>query len=642
MYARITLFKSGFDPGNCFVGENKQARESALANLPKLELPISAFNPRRPFRIAGNFLQYDRVYDYLKYELSTDSDLSNAQVRYYYLTSAEYVNDNETDLNIQEDYLGTFFHDLKFSRIAPERYTYQKNIFLDPKSGVSTNLTNLFASDFQNDTFLYERYGDSRCQVTRSGIFYAYLGFIVNVSTSNLDTYSEFGIEYPLGVTLIPFLHDGSNIISGWEDKFYLQYKGQDGSTPTNNRLKLAGINYFKQYFEQSTDGFKFIDNFIWTSCHFFTANIVTQNNTEIVVLTQNFGYTEDTIDTRVIGSGPLNDLHWLLVKQLPLKDKLTNLSPKSIVYEISFSRDDFLFRKPFQTVVIQQNNEIFEFDPMQIGSYKSATGEKTITLSFFQSLVPPFNIEISTENSISNGIPYPNYLIFNTELTFEFAPHKSFFSYTDTYTEYLRSNYNSMITGLKVKQDAQTAQFALKAGAQGINNALSLATSPIGSKNPVASFETSAAGFLGSAISTAANSVSLVINQEKERSLQNLRLEDLRNTPDQISVNGSLFQIIQKGSELKVFVKYSPNLDFYKRYYKAYGYKLPSQKEIKNIRSHSEFDYIRGTDIIFAQDNIKLSVSDMLGVLSEFSSGMRVWYKIESYKNFDIDNSEV
>lgn len=645
MYCRITLYKSGFDPQNVFVGTDKQARETALATLPKMELPVSAYNPNRPFRIVGNFLQFDRVYDYLKYELAESSDMSNSWVRFYFVLKFRFVNDTETDIITQADMLGTVFHDLKFSRLEPERFTFKSaanvespdNNLRFSESEFSNHLYNYLNSRPVDDAPEYNGFNAESefGRISNTAEAWA-IGFIVNVSSGDkVPNYTENHLIYPLGVTLIPFIYDYITRLPVLYDPtinelFTFAYKA-----PSAQFVKtISGIEKFNQYFTQSGD-FHFIDNFVWLGCNLLKARYSTLVEGEIII-ELNGEVPESFIDTYNPESPNLNSFLCIVnnnIDELAMSETLKELPTLPIR-----NNDPDFFKQPFYNLRVQVGNDYLDIDPAIIPEifYYDVPQEKISgELFLFQSLIPPFPIVV-----IPNGYQFieaksdfRTYLL-SMDSALMFTPHKPFFSYSDSYAEFLRTNYNSTITGLKVRQQAEWQGYGVNLAGTGLKM---IASGAMGDGAGLASA-------VGGVIDSATKGANLAINQEKERALLDLKLADIQNQADTVALNGSLAQVIETAGGIRAFVGVIPNLDFYKRYYKAFGFKTPRGENIliNSIRQHVNFDYLKVTDFTLAQDSIKLTQSEVVELTQELNAGIRLWYSLANYKNFDAANNEI
>lgn len=604
MYVRVTLYKSGFDTANPFVGESKQARETALASLPKLVLPISCYNPRRPFRIAGNFLQYDRIYDYMRYEIGNESDLSDAQSRYYYVSAFVYVNDNETDIAVIDDLAGQLWWDLKFKNLIFDRYTYREQDYA-PTQVINNYTVNEYIEDDYN-TFSNAQF--SVYNGTPTTTFWR-AGFVVNVAIINGETYNEGDTLYPLAIDLLPFVYDkiSGNVIQ---------------KTFKFNNSSIKDIRHLTEYFYQKSDGFKFVDNFVLTANLpkiKFTFEDSSLNN--IIVSFDSSGSEGVVIQGAVKNrSGFGNVLNLSLTKGSGLTTSFSLLNSFGLIPYKAMRQSPFCFYR------VQANNKYIDINPLEV----------TGALNVIHSFVPPFNVSVGE-------------LTYTTGKYKTFTPYSTFFAYSDAYTEFLRSNYNSVVMGLQVNQAAarasrQTSEeysyFA--AGFKGIAS--------LGGGIARGSVEKAAGGLLSgvaqlgaTAISNAEKNELLAINQDKEKELFALRMRDLENTPDQVALNSSLKQIVKSQSYFRIFEMTPLKSDFYIKNFARFGFNLARyMPDTFNTRSHTLYDYVRITGAQFAQDSIKLNQTELLELVRELQGGVRVWYDISHYKDFDTKNEEV
>lgn len=575
MYLRLTLYKSGFDPGNPFVGISKADRESALASLPQIQV-TGSYNPRRAFRISGNFLQYDRIYDYLKYELSESDDFTNAWIRFYYVSSYDYVNDNETNINVIPDMCGTLWWDLKFSQINPQRYTY----------GESEDYVKTFATEFSSTLYQFTEVANFKL-TAGSGMN---VGFIVNINSRSGAGYNENGVmQYPIAVDLVPFVYNNNSQLLSVPVRFQ----------PTSAASPQIVINapQLESYFLNKSDG-NLIDNFVWLDAGaYFTA---TESGNAIIIQPKK---PDTFITDNLPGSTPSDVIC------------LTNNTYVTGSYTIP-SENNALNRAPFINYRIELHNSFIDIDPLLF-----MPGD---TLYFLQSFVPPFNCAVYTQNAF----------LYRDKPLYYIQPQASFFNYNDAYTEFLRTNYNSTVMGLKTQQDFADKNMALNIAHSGAKSIMNVANS-----QDVAGGLKELGGF---AIDTIANFAANELKKQQQNALLDLKMADLKNTPDSVSINGSLLQIIRNNSWLRVLKGTSPAYNFYKRYYARFGFALQNRVPLINLRTHVIFDYLQLTDCTFATDSIKLTQNEYSQLMQELSSGVRLWYSLGNYKNFTIANPEV
>lgn len=128
--------------------------------------------------------------------------------------------------------------------------------------------------------------------------------------------------------------------------------------------------------------------------------------------------------------------------------------------------------------------------------------------------------------------------------------------------------------------------------------------------------------------------------NQAKERELQRLKIQDIKNTPDEVSFNSSIGVYIRTKQYLRFVYYENVFLDQIKEYHKAYGFE--SMIDISaDFQQHTLFDYYRGDDVTLDTTDIFLDEQERQQVEDTFSQGVRVWYDYSKMKDFSADNPE-
>ena len=129
MFVDIKLYMTTIDEENLFVGSSQENRELSLNSLRvQTEIIKAPFNPTDPFRLEGNYLEYQRKYNYARFKYYVNNDDTEPSVtRYYFIRDFEYVNDMVCRMVCDEDLVSNIFWQLKFARFYPSMCTYNSN-----------------------------------------------------------------------------------------------------------------------------------------------------------------------------------------------------------------------------------------------------------------------------------------------------------------------------------------------------------------------------------------------------------------------------------------------------------------------------------------------------------------------------------
>ena len=129
--------------------------------------------------------------------------------------------------------------------------------------------------------------------------------------------------------------------------------------------------------------------------------------------------------------------------------------------------------------------------------------------------------------------------------------------------------------------------------------------------------------------------------NMQKEKALLELSWNDIKSAPSE--ANNALISTISifafDNIYATVYICEAINIDDIKKYHKMYGYQteeVVSAEELKQY--HTVFDYIRFEDANFIT-NLPHNTHQIIKKI--FESGVRFWYDIDTFLNFDIDNLE-
>lgn len=629
MYVEISLFKTTFDEENIFVGNNKNDMETVLNSFPsdkRKDLPRSPFNLKYPFRIAVNYFEVSRKYNYARYKFfNTQVETTPVEIRYYFIRDYLSIDDTSCEIVVREDILAKIFYDLQYPEILPDRYTYKWG---------DIDYLNFDISDFKSTRFeyLYSKYFNlqkvplyptATVAENKAATQFEYLGLIiVSITTNNLSDTIISDTSYPILTILLPFEFT--------ENEYFNIGINNFGVIDNNNiTTSIVGIGNLKDLFKQYENGFKVIStNISFNIGGYFDLERVSDKGQ------LNFK-SNNNIELEAY---ELNGLKFMRLRSIK------NNTGGTVPLQYQESKDNIIkyynfgsylddeeeqFRQsPFYNITIEQNNEENIINPLYYKAFNS--------VQFYKSFIPPYTCAIifTAPQSIS---PYDNNR-YDDKVAIIINDHIAFINYTDAYTEFLRNNYNSLIIGQEVRHSYEWGQYGIKQSADLLKNTANITANFLsGSASGKAQAATNIAK---SIIKPVEDAALLGLNQAKENALLNLILEDKKNAANSINIVASLSELYNAKTFIKINITKNIALNTYKENIKRYGVKAPYR--IKNIKAHENFDYIRITDIIFNNDSIALSENERQAVEKYFNDGVRLWYDYEAYKDFTLDNPEL
>lgn len=629
MYVEISLFKTTFDEENIFVGNNKNDMETVLNSFPsdkRKDLPRSPFNLKYPFRIAVNYFEVSRKYNYARYKFfNTQVETTPVEIRYYFIRDYLSIDDTSCEIVVREDILAKIFYDLQYPEILPDRYTYKWG---------DIDYLNFDISDFKSTRFeyLYSKYFNlqkvplyttATVAENKAATQFEYLGLIiVSITTNNLSDTIISNTSYPILTILLPFEFT--------ENEYFNIGINNFGVIDNNNiTTSIVGIGNLKDLFKQYENGFKVIStNISFNIGGYFDLERVSDKGQ------LNFK-SNNNIELEAY---ELNGLKFMRLRSIK------NNTGGTVPLQYQESKDNIIkyynfgsylddeeeqFRQsPFYNITIEQNNEENIINPLYYKAFNS--------VQFYKSFIPPYTCAIifTAPQSIS---PYNNNR-YDDKVAIIINDDIAFINYTDAYTEFLRNNYNSLIIGQEVRHSYEWGQYGIKQSADLLKNTANITANFLSGR---ASGKAQAATSIAKSIINPVEDAALLgLNQAKENALLNLILEDKKNAANSVNIVASLSELYNEKTFIKINITKNIALNTYKENIKRYGVKAPYR--IKNIKAHENFDYIRITDIIFNNDSIALSENERQAVEKYFNDGVRLWYDYEAYKDFTLDNPEL
>lgn len=691
MYVRITLLKTQIDEENIFVGASLYDMYNKLRALTDKKEYIGSFNPNDPFRIGLNYFLLDRKFNYAIFEFSdTLEAFENRDIvgnegltRFYFIRGFEFVNDEVTRLIVKEDIISRYFYPINkgLKKCIPSKFTYDINILNKKNYSAVTNsaLFNLETEiSFKRPITVPSEGENIPDEIKGKTIgFGAYVITYIDNSPAieesgeiNTSFYTENGVNYPFKNAVIPFCY---NVITN--EIIEIPFFVGGYSVDQVSARKIISMEEAVLFFKQTTGGFSVvssvaIDNmetlgfspYYYKMPLFNTKCVVFIANDEIVNYSVSLLKTEEEEEKRLYFLGIIN------FSTRKANGELNDIFKKEIV--LSDEIPSILAVSPYIKLTVELCGQKIEIDPRIL----KIANDRKITFSMFQSLVPSYILTVDFLYD-SDDITRLNY---SNRGCFKLENSNSFMSFLDTYTEWVRTNYNAKITGLSVQQSNQNAilasqqaseQAALSrqieanfdtAGVNAVTGVLGsvagtvgglMIASPTTLMNPLQNVGAglSAIGGLANTeisagaqrdvqgITQAQQREALSLNHQKERAILDLQLQDLRNTPDQISISNSAQLFLDSRAYVRVSLWINEKIEEIIFNHKIYGYSAPEM--IDNLKSRAVFDYIRTNNIIFQSDqaeNFYPSTADMLIIQDTFSKGVRVWYDLDKIKDYD------
>ena len=601
MKVNITLYKTNFDEENPFVSTSKEQRVTDIANAfneNKLVMENASFNIETPFRIAKNFFDLDKKYNYAKYEYYNGNELKDT--RFYFIKSFNYINDNLTDMIASEDVIGEHFWDLNVKTALPSSYTY-KNEYIKDLFYKSVSDNNVFIQKKEINN-LVEDFGVA-------------LGFVIVSATLNNAKYIENNTEYNIQTFIIPFLCN----------KEYEGFGDSDG-TILDSKIIL-------EQKEETNDGGK---EYFWSYGvnDFNLISKITELGFSIVSTLITFD-VDDIVESFSVDTSPLGGdflirfKNGIVTEALEFSEQsikkafmfIRKYTPMERYFDIEF--DEYSLPQ-YRKVTLSLDNKTFDIDLTSVNIYEEALTEP-FRIWYKKTLVPPYSTNFYFN---SKKIP-KNYINIKQDSNFMWI--------NDAYSDWLKSNKNAEITGLEVQRQYGLANAKNSAIKTTVYDAV---------KMPIVGDIGAQLGLMlnlwgKSMFDYQYNLTQHDWNMWKQEQMLNLKIQDLINTPDSCVFGNSITNYWNNKNYLRIIYYENIVYEEIKKTHKMYGF--TNQKRIDKIKSHSIFDYIQATDITFTYENqYNPTVVEIKNIEQYFANGIRIWYNINNYKNFEINNSEV
>lgn len=608
MFVDIKLYMTTIDEENLFVGSSQENRELSLNSLRvQTEIIKAPFNPTDPFRLEGNYLEYQRKYNYARFKYYVNNDDTEPSVtRYYFIRDFEYVNDIVCRMVCDEDLVSNIFWQLKFARFYPSMCTYNSN-------KLTANGRKYKAIDAGQIYEIEEEYNLLK-YFQSSGLPTLAVGFIVFTSTYPRDegdgfAYIEGNTTYPLRNYVLPFIYDP--LTGSVREDFKIFAASGD---------RVLDVFDLGKFLNQTTAGFDIVSSMIYL-------NLKNEINVTVTKYDDYYGARISGIDDNFLRQMTLADIgNAMVIKKLPnaFETFIENLPID--MYSIP----------KYRKLNIFNGGNVYEYDMRQIIPYAGTT-----RITYKQSFVPPYRTTLYFNEERIQYTPN-NFISFNNDTTF--------MDFSSAYADWYRQNYNSQIMGLKVKQETERENLGVRTAAGLANTVVGIGATLAGGQISAALNKNAAAPALAGinaakqatdfATNTISNYLTLNNNQAKERKLQEFQIQDLKNTPSEVSFGSSIVPFIVNKMYMRVVVFKNIFYDEIVKYHKAYGFE--SMIDISDsFQQHTIFDYYRADDTVLNTDEVFLDEMERSQVEDTFSKGVRVWYDYNNMKNFTIENPE-
>lgn len=608
MFVDIKLYMTTIDEENLFVGSSQENRELSLNSLRvQTEIIKAPFNPTDPFRLEGNYLEYQRKYNYARFKYYVNNDDTEPSVtRYYFIRDFEYVNDMVCRMVCDEDLVSNIFWQLKFARFYPSMCTYNSN-------KLTANRRKYKAIDAGQIYEIEEEYNLLK-YFQSSGLPTLAVGFIVFTSTYQRDegdgfAYTEGNTTYPLRNYVLPFIYDP--LTGSVREDFKIFAASGD---------RVLDVFDLGKFLNQTTAGFDIVSSMIYL-------NLKNEINVTVTKYDDYYGARISGIDDNFLRQMTLADIgNAMVIKKLPdaFETFIENLPI------------DMYSVPEYKKLNIFNGGNVYEYDTRQIVPFGGVS-----RITYKQSFVPPYRTTLYFNEERIQYTPN-NFISFNNDTTF--------MDFSSAYADWYRQNYNSQIMGLKVKQETERENLGVRTAAGLANTVVGIGATLAGGQISAALNKNAAAPALAGvnaakqatdfATNTISNYLTLNNNQAKERKLQEFQIQDLKNTPSEVSFGSSIVPFIVNKMYMRVVVFKNIFYDEIVKYHKAYGFE--SMIDISDsFQQHTLFDYYRADDTVLNTDEVFLDEMERSQVEDTFSKGVRVWYDYNNMKNFTIENPE-
>lgn len=567
-----------------------------------------------------------------------------------------YIDDQTTALVCREDLVGEYFYDIELQSTFADKFTFNTSENYQGLNKPKIPFTYESGSDLYRSIYPLDFCFD----YVQSGYRPIAYGFLIVTAVQQQAVFEQFHTKYPINTYLLPFAFDGARNLDPTAHFYYL-----------NDETELATLNDFQTLSEYTLNGFKIISTHILpTAAHLVIAESIAEdlavnarlvftqlssqatlgiqkfNNLNVLrVLSSTFVQSINYNRLYDLGNGNEGaDTIWFGDDYQP--DSPVNTNFNSLLY------DNPYFQKPFYKIKIAAAGYEEDVDPLIIKNTVSNPTTK-VPYAIVQSLLPPY-VSLFVFNLIGDqwigGSQRPD-AISEGMTRYVFFPNRalnsqqSFMDFKDNFKEFLRTNYNSTIQGLVVAQQAERSNFEIKrqlAYTKSEINAYSGNAEALFSLNPTkigASGVRGLSSLLTTDIEQNAAEQILNNNQAKEKQLLKLKLADIYNTPNSISIVNDVQMVLYSQTYSRISILKNAAYDSMILDINMYG--ITIQQPINGIpKVHSRYDYIRTNSLIVDYSKLPFSSVERVKLEEIYSKGVRYWYAVdEFFKDFDYPN---
>lgn len=666
--------------------DNQKAYFNAITE--KTTYENASFNGARSFRINVNYLEaINTKYNYMYYEYDN-------RTWYCFIDTYEYINDNTTAVTVTLDFIQTFMFDItwKSSRVASLTWKNNHISSLQPYKANSTVIP--YSNKFPTFTHKYElvkRYINS-CTIGGRTCRQGYLAITIddkNLRSADTDNliyhiFAKFekydGLDYSYDVRKIVSPKDappesgGVDAGNWWTVRsgqeldvlcfmFPVYYNGFEWRCyATDTNFSYAELNPDKYGIwddeaSSTLDG-NDIQHIIDTFVKNFSAYII-----DISIVPSMISQGESGVLDYSPSASP-----YLKLTHVPHETGLTpiligevtdgtinkHIIAKGFLSSVIYYGDDFstisnvnmsptyrdfieienspLNRNPYYSYIIGNGIDNTELEISDIG-------EDEIEINITQDIFMPYNTVVKIPS------------MWDEVFTITFSLTQSVPYSVSEWASYYASAKISVNDGLRTKQsyDKEIAKKTLttataSGGIESLIGAIGVsigAMMPNGGSQAVLGGGAQMTSGISSIIDARTQYQNTLTNLEKERALLGIEWGDIKSAPNNFYSLGNDTSILSAtdNAYINIYLKEPVNIEQIKKYHKMYGYQteeVVSADELKQY--HTVFDYIRFEDANFIT-NLPHNTHQIIKEI--FESGIRFWYDIDTFLNFDIDNPE-
>ena len=689
MLLDVTLCKTPINTTDTLYFANETNQKAYFNGITeKTTYENASFNGARSFRINVNYLEaINTKYNYMYYE-------HDNRTWYCFIDTYEYINDNTTAVNVTLDFIQTFMFDItwKSSRVASLTWKESHISSLQPYKGNSNVIpySNKFPV-FNHKYELVKRY-INYCTVGGKSCRQGYLAITIddkNLRGADSDNliyhiFAKFekydGSNYSYDVRKIVSPKDAPaesgtvDAVNWWTVRsgqeldvmcfmFPIYYNGSEW------RCYATDINF--SYTELNPEKYG-----IWDD---EASSTLDGNDIQHIIDTFVKNFSAYIIDISIIPSmisqgesGVLeyNGLStpYLKLNHVPHETGLTpiligqvtdgminkHIIAKGFLSSAVYYGDDFsvisnvnmsptyrdfieienspLNRNPYYSYIIGNGIDNTELEISDIG-------EDEIEINIIQDIFMPYNTIVKIPS------------MWDEVFTITFSLTQSAPYSVSEWASYYANAKISVNDGLKTKQayDKEIAKKTLttatmSGGIESIVGAIGVSIGAMMSKGgsqAVLGGGAQMVSGISSIIDARTQYQNTLTNLEKERALLGIEWGDIKSAPNNFFSLGNDTSILSAtdNAYINIYIKSPVNIEQIKKYHKMYGYQteeVVSAEELKQY--HTVFDYIRFEDANFIT-NLPHNTHQIIKKI--FESGVRFWYDIDTFLNFDIDNPE-